>query len=78
MPPLHRITPERAWPLHDRAATQHLEAVVAATLPSHTLMQRAGLAVARLALALAPHGQVFWIACGRGWRTRCSCPPTIS
>ncbi|MBK8071053.1 MAG: NAD(P)H-hydrate dehydratase [Ramlibacter sp.] len=66
MPPLHRITPERAWPLHDRAATQHLEAVVAATLPSHTLMQRAGLAVARLALALAPHGQVFWIACGRG------------
>ena len=35
-------------------------------LPAHTLMQRAGLAVARLALALAPHGQRYWIACGAG------------
>jgi hydroxyethylthiazole kinase-like uncharacterized protein yjeF len=29
-------------------------------------MQRAGLAVARLALALAPHAHVIWIACGPG------------
>jgi hydroxyethylthiazole kinase-like uncharacterized protein yjeF len=29
-------------------------------------MQRAGLAVARLALAMAPHAQRIWIACGPG------------
>lgn len=29
-------------------------------------MQRAGLAVARLALALAPHAQRIWLACGPG------------
>jgi ADP-dependent NAD(P)H-hydrate dehydratase / NAD(P)H-hydrate epimerase len=30
------------------------------------LMQRAGLAVARLACALAPHAQTIWLACGPG------------
>ena len=35
-------------------------------LAPHTLMQRAGLAVARLALALAPHAQCIWVACGPG------------
>ena len=29
-------------------------------------MQRAGLAIAQLAMALAPHARVFWIACGPG------------
>jgi NAD(P)H-hydrate repair Nnr-like enzyme with NAD(P)H-hydrate epimerase domain len=29
-------------------------------------MQRAGLSVARLALALAPHAHRIWIACGPG------------
>ena len=29
-------------------------------------MQRAGLAVARLALAVAPHARTVWIACGPG------------
>jgi hydroxyethylthiazole kinase-like uncharacterized protein yjeF len=29
-------------------------------------MQRAGLAVARLAIAVAPHAHVIWIACGPG------------
>jgi ADP-dependent NAD(P)H-hydrate dehydratase / NAD(P)H-hydrate epimerase len=29
-------------------------------------MQRAGLAVARLACALAPHAQTIWVACGPG------------
>lgn len=61
-----RITSDRAWPLQNVAATRALEHAAAAALPAHTLMQRAGLAVARLALALAPHGKVFWIACGPG------------
>jgi hydroxyethylthiazole kinase-like uncharacterized protein yjeF len=43
-----------------------LEQFAAARLPPHALMQRAGLAVARLALALAPHAQRVWIACGPG------------
>lgn len=39
---------------------------MATSLPPHTLMARAGLAVARLCLALAPHAQKIWIACGPG------------
>lgn len=61
-----RITPDRAWPLLDTAATRQLERAAAAALPAQTLMQRAGLATARLALALAPHAQTIWIACGPG------------
>lgn len=48
------------------AATRELERLAAAGLPTHTLMQRAGLAAARLALALAPHARRIWIACGPG------------
>ncbi|MCG2595040.1 NAD(P)H-hydrate dehydratase [Ramlibacter sp. XY19] len=63
---MQRIVPGRAWPLHDVAAIRRLEQRAAAALPPHTLMQRAGLACARLALALAPHARTFWIACGPG------------
>lgn len=52
--------------LHGVDATRRIEQALAASLPVHALMQRAGLAVARLALALVPHGQRFWIACGAG------------
>ncbi|MBQ6656595.1 MAG: NAD(P)H-hydrate dehydratase [Ottowia sp.] len=55
-----------AAPLFDIAATRRIEAAAAAALPAHTLMQRAGKAVARLALALAPHARCGWIACGPG------------
>jgi ADP-dependent NAD(P)H-hydrate dehydratase / NAD(P)H-hydrate epimerase len=61
-----RITPDQRWPLHGAAATRAIERTAAAALPPHTLMQRAGLAVARLACALAPHAQTIWIACGPG------------
>lgn len=54
-----------AWPLFGVAQTRDLESV---ELPagSPTLMQRAGLALARLALALAPHARTIWVACGPG------------
>ena len=52
--------------LHGVAATRALEQTWAARLPAHRLMQSAGLATARLALAIAPHAQRFWIACGPG------------
>jgi hydroxyethylthiazole kinase-like uncharacterized protein yjeF len=54
------------YPLFDIDTTRRIEQTAAAALPSHALMQRAGLAVARLALALAPHARTVWIACGPG------------
>ena len=60
------ITTLTPYFLHDLAATRQLEAVLAAGLPAHTLMQRAGLATAKLALALAPHARTIWVACGPG------------
>jgi len=63
---MHRITPDRAWPLHDAARSRAIEAAAASTLAPHTLMQRAGLAIARLAMAIAPHAKTVWIACGPG------------
>ena len=63
---MHRICPDQPHPLHDTAATRRLEHAAAALLPPHTLMQRAGLRVAQLARALAPHARTIWIACGPG------------
>lgn len=57
---------DRPAPLFDLAATRRIETTAQAALPVHTLMQRAGLATARLALALAPHARTVWIACGPG------------
>lgn len=56
----------RPTPLFDVAATREIERQAAAGLPAGTLMQRAGRATARLALALAPHARHFVIACGPG------------
>ncbi len=53
-------------PLYSVDATRRIEHAAQAALPPHTLMQRAGLAVAQLALALAPHARRVWIACGPG------------
>ena len=61
-----KVTADRSWPLFDVAATRCIEQAAAAALAPHALMQRAGLAVARLALAIAPHARSVWIACGPG------------
>jgi hydroxyethylthiazole kinase-like uncharacterized protein yjeF len=63
---MQRITHDRPWPLHDVAASRAIEQSAASALAAHTLMQRAGLAVARLALAIAPHAKTIWVACGPG------------
>ena len=55
-----------AHALHSVAATRQIEQQLQSTLPANTLMQRAGLAVAQLALALAPHSRRIWVACGPG------------
>ena len=63
---MERIRTDRGWPLFDAAASRAIEQAGAAALPAHALMRRAGLAVARLTLALAPHARTIWIACGPG------------
>jgi hydroxyethylthiazole kinase-like uncharacterized protein yjeF len=63
---LHRLdglTPTR---LHHISSTRWLEQSLAALLPPHTLMQRAGQSIAQLALALAPHARRIWVVCGPG------------
>lgn len=52
--------------LYGSAATRQIEHEAATALPDHTLMSRAGLAVARLARALQPHATRIWVACGPG------------
>lgn len=56
----------QGWPLFSTAATRQIEQACAISLPPHRLMERAGLAIAKLALAIAPHAQRIWIACGPG------------
>ncbi|MDI3380810.1 NAD(P)H-hydrate dehydratase [Xenophilus aerolatus] len=66
---MQRIHPDRIpapLPLFGTQATRRLEQAAAAALPPHTLMQRAGLAVARLAMAISPHARSVWVACGPG------------
>lgn len=52
--------------LYDAAASRAIEAQALAQHAPHVLMQRAGLGVARLAMAVAPHAQHIWVACGPG------------
>lgn len=64
---LRRVAPGPVrWPLHDAAAARALEAAALAATPPHALMERAGLAVARLALALAPHARRIAVFAGPG------------
>jgi ADP-dependent NAD(P)H-hydrate dehydratase / NAD(P)H-hydrate epimerase len=66
LPPWPLDAFDRSWPLHDAQQSRRVETAAAAALPPHTLMRRAGLSVARLALAIAPHAQHVWIAAGPG------------
>lgn len=63
---MQKISSRLSQPLYSVAATRQWEQQRAAGLPPHALMRRAGLAVAQLTLALAPHARRIWIACGPG------------
>ena len=63
---MQKISSQISYPLYDVASTRLIEQQMAGGLAPHTLMRRAGLSVARLALALAPHARCIWIACGPG------------
>jgi len=60
LPPIHSL------PLFGAEATRRIEQAASAGSAPHALMRRAGHAVARLALALAPHAERVWIAAGPG------------
>ena len=63
---MHKVTSAHGHTLFSAAATRRIEQHAAALLPAFTLMQRAGLSIARLSLALVPHARCIWIACGPG------------
>lgn len=54
------------WPLHDAAACRALEQAALAQNPPQALMERAGMAVARLAHAIAPHAGQICVWAGPG------------
>ena len=63
---LKRVNKLTSYPLVNALQSRQIEQALAARLPPHTLMQRAGLAVAKLAIAIAPHAKTIWVACGPG------------
>ena len=63
---LRPLTLDQDWPLHDLAASRRLEAAALARQAPHQLMERAGLSLARLILALYPHGRRLWVLVGPG------------
>jgi len=63
---VQRIHPGQRMVLHSTLATRQIEQLAQAGLPEHALMQRAGLSIAKLALAITPHAQRIWVACGSG------------
>jgi hydroxyethylthiazole kinase-like uncharacterized protein yjeF len=52
--------------LYSTVQSRQIEAQAQASLPAHTLMARAGLAVARLGLAVAPHASSVRVFAGPG------------
>lgn len=54
------------WSLHDAPSSRRVEAAALSAHPPHTLIERAGLAVARLALALKPSGKTALVVAGPG------------
>jgi hydroxyethylthiazole kinase-like uncharacterized protein yjeF len=63
---MRRLDPTRPEVLHDAPTTRAIEQALATSLPAHTLMDRAGQAVARLTTALYPQARHIWVACGPG------------
>jgi hydroxyethylthiazole kinase-like uncharacterized protein yjeF len=62
---MHILSRSHAWPILGPALVRQLEPALQALSPT-PLMQNAGLACARLALAVAPHAQRIWVAAGPG------------
>ncbi len=57
---------QHARALYDVARTRQMESSSPESADGKTLMQTAGLALARLTLAVVPHAKLIWVACGPG------------
>jgi hydroxyethylthiazole kinase-like uncharacterized protein yjeF len=62
---MHSLSRSHAWPILGPAQVRQLEPLLQSLSPT-PLMQSAGLACARLALAVAPHARRIWVAAGPG------------
>ncbi|MEY3611112.1 MAG: Bifunctional NAD(P)H-hydrate repair enzyme Nnr [Pseudomonadota bacterium] len=62
---MHSLSRSHAWPILMPAQVRQLEPLLQSLSPT-PLMQSAGLACARLALAVAPHARRIWVAAGPG------------
>ena len=62
---MHILSRSHAWPILGAGQVRQLEPALQALSPK-PLMQSAGLACARLALAVAPHARHVWVAAGPG------------
>lgn len=66
LPPTRITATNGPWPLHDAAASRQAEQAALAAAAPGALMEAAGLALARLALALAPHAERVCVWAGPG------------
>ncbi len=64
--PLAMLPSRQGWPMFDAIASRRIEQAAIALRPAQSLMGRAGLGVARLALAVAPQARRIWVAAGPG------------
>lgn len=64
--PVQLIDQYSRMTLNTAAETRAIETAWATNLPPHELMDRAGVSVAKLTKALAPHARSIWVACGPG------------
>lgn len=64
--PLKVFAAAAPWPLHDAAHTRAIERQALGRSAPHALMARAGLSVARLALAVMPHARRVTVLAGPG------------
>ena len=62
---MHSLSRSHVWPILEPAQVRQLEPLLQA-VSTTPLMQSAGLACARLALAVAPHARRIWVAAGPG------------
>lgn len=63
---MRRINLDASENLFGIDTTRRIEREALSRTPAHALMARAGLAVAQLARAIAPHARTIWVACGPG------------
>jgi hydroxyethylthiazole kinase-like uncharacterized protein yjeF len=63
---LKRLRPHQSEPVYRTASLRAIEEMASHALPSHTLMQRAGRAVARLVQARFPHARRIVVLAGAG------------